>query len=149
MKNAVVLLGFVALVTILNSEGIVGQESPQAQKKIDAEAAKKFIGKWAGIMKSPVCDDFPVELNIKEFKYGKWCADLKHVAPVNAEGKMLGIKIDGKSMVVAQTVFRGREGCLDGMNVLTLIDDNTMERVWYDPETGEPRDKGTLKRQLK
>jgi hypothetical protein len=30
---------------------------------------------------------------------------------------------------------------------LTLIDDDTMERVWIDPEAGKARDEGRLRRQ--
>src|SRR5207244_12318273 len=112
-----------------------------------AEAAKKFLGTWKGTMQSPVSGPFPVTIQLKEFAPGKWCGVLQHAAPLDADGKLLGIKVEGKSMTVAQTVFRGRERCLDGLNVLTLLDDDTLERVWIDPETGKARDKGRLKRQ--
>jgi hypothetical protein len=98
-------------------------------------------------MNSPVSGPFPVTIRLKEFVPGKWCGILEHAAPLDADGKLLGIKVEGKRLTVAQTIFRGRERCLDGLNVLTLLDDDTLERVWIDPETGKARDKGRLRRQ--
>jgi hypothetical protein len=140
---------FVILVLLAASAVTVGQDNPKAEKKADNTAARKFVGKWKGTMQSPVARDFPVEIEIGEFVVGKWCGDLKHAAPLDADGKLLGILVEGKVMVLAQTVFRGRERCLDGLNVLTLVDDDTLERAWVDPDTGKARDKGTLKRQAK
>jgi hypothetical protein len=123
-------------------------DGPCGEKKADADAAKKFVGKWKGTMKSP-WSEFPVEIEIREFTFGKWCGDLKHDTPLDADGKLLGIKVEGKTMTLAQTVFRGRGRCLDGINVLTLTDEDTLERAWVDTGTGKVRDKGTLKRQAK
>ena len=147
MKTVLALATSFVLVLFAATAETVGQDAPRAEQK--ADAAEKFVGKWKGTMGSPVSDEFPVEIEIKEFRFGKWCGDLKHTAPLDADGQLLGIKVEGKTMTLAQTVFRGRERCLDGINVLTLIDDDTMERVWVDPETGKARDKGTLKRQSK
>jgi hypothetical protein len=142
-RRQVLTAGVVSGVGVLTS---ASRSETQEKAKADKEAAKKFVGKWKGTMKSPENEDFPVEIEITEFMFGKWCGNLKHVAPLDADGKLLGVKVEGKTMFLAQTVFRGRERCLDGMNMLTLTDDNTLERVWVDPETGKARDKGTLKR---
>jgi hypothetical protein len=147
MKSVVAPV-LVILVLLATSAVTVGQDSPKAEKKAD-DAARKFVGKWKGTMMSPVARDFPVEIEIGEFVVGKWCGDLKHAAPLDADGKLLGIKVEGKVMILAQTVFRGRERCLDGLNVLTLVDDDTLDRVWVDPDTGKGRDMGRLKRQTK
>lgn len=141
------LLTVVAVVSVFGASmgSILGaQERPDANKR--RWEAKSFQGVWVGTMTSPVVDPFPVEIEIGEFAVGKWCAVLKHAPPIDAEGKMLGIKLEGKAMTVAQTIFKGRERCYDGMNVLTLIDENTIKREWIDPETGKVRDTGTLKR---
>jgi hypothetical protein len=135
----------------LSLDAVRSQESPGTGKKAEPDAAKKFIGTWEGTMTSPLpgFEKFPVKIVIAEFTSGKWCGDLHHDAPLDADGKLLGIKVEGKTMHLAQSISRGRERCLDGLNILTLIDDNTMEREWVDPETGKTRDKGTLKRKTK
>jgi hypothetical protein len=127
---------------------VQGQARVDAGKATEQDAARKFIGSWEGTMTSdvPGFEKFPVAIVIDEFTYGKWCGELYHDDPLDADGKLLGIKIEGKTMTLAQTIFRGRDRCLDGLNVLTLIDDSTMERTWVDPDTGKPRDKGVLKR---
>ncbi|RLS39730.1 MAG: hypothetical protein DWH82_05055 [Planctomycetota bacterium] len=137
--------------TVGGAATLMGASRLEAQEKAtaDNDEAKKFVGKWKGTMKVPEINYLPVEIEITEFVFGKWCGELKHAAPLDADGKMLGIKVEGKTMTLAQTVFRGRGRCLDGINVLTLIDDDTLERVWVDPDTGKARDKGTLKRQAK
>jgi hypothetical protein len=134
---------------LLTAAGLLGLSLPHAlpAQERPAGAAKKFLGTWKGTMQSPVSAPFPVTIQLKEFAPSKWCGVLHHAAPLDANGKLLGIKVEGKTMTVAQTIFRGRERCLDGLNVLTLLDDDTLERVWIDPETGKARDKGRLKRQ--
>jgi len=149
MRFIAIFLGAAGLLGIVLLTGIEAQEASSPGKPAPAESAKKFLGTWKGMMESPVSDPFPVTVQLEEFQYGKWCGVLEHAAPLDADGKLLGIKVEGNTMTLAQTVFRGRERCLDGLNVLTLIDDNTMERVWVDPDTGKPRDKGKLKRQTR
>ncbi len=117
------------------------------QKITSTEIEKKFMGNWEGMMKQPGNNPFPVKIHLKEFSYGKWSGILQHDDPLNAEGNLLGIKVEGKTMTLAASIYRGRERCLDGLTVLTLIDNNTMERIWIDPMTGKAGAKGRLKRQ--
>ena len=149
MKRIICLLVSMTLLFCAIPTITVCQDASSGQKKIDPETAKKFLGKWKGSMDSPTLKKFPVEIEITELEFGKWCGDLKHDAPLDASGKLLGIKFEGKTVIFAQTIFEGRERCLDGLNILTLTDDNTIERVWVDPSTGKTRDKGTLKRQAR
>ena len=151
MRYAVLFLLAVGLVGLSVPAGVRSQDAPGQGKKAEQDAAQKFIGTWEGTMKSevPGFEKFPVTIVIKELTYGKWCGDLHHDDPLDADGKLLGIKVEGKTMHLAQTIFRGRDRCLDGVNILTLVDDNTMERVWVDPETGKARDKGSLKRKTR
>jgi len=126
-----------------------------AQPKVPAERDKSaavttadiFQGTWAGTMQSPIDGSFPVMIQLGKIVPGNWCGILHHPPPLDADGKLFCVKIEGKSMTVSQTIIRGRERCLDGLNVLTLIDNNTMERDWIDPATGRVRDRGLLKRQ--
>jgi hypothetical protein len=127
----------------------VSQEARAADKDEAAEAAKKFRGSWKGEMVQEGIDPFPVIVHIGEFREGKWSGVLIHPAIPggSAEGKLLGIKVEGKKMTLAATIFKGRDICLDGITELTLDDDNTMTRVWIDPRTGTPGAVGKLRRQ--
>jgi hypothetical protein len=127
-------------------EELLNSEQPLVEEPGSIDEAKKFVGIWKGTMQSPV-GSFPVTIQLNEFVPGEWCGILEHPAPLDAAGKLRCIKLEGKRMTVDQTIFRGRERCLDGLSVLTLIDDDTMERVWIDPGTGNARDKGRLKRE--
>jgi len=106
----------------------------------------QFVGTWEGTMEQPGFRPFPVIIRLTEFQYGKWSGILQHPPPLDADGRLLGIELGDNTMVLAATIFRGRERCLDGLSILRLLDENTMERVWVDPSTGEEGAKGRLLR---
>ncbi len=106
-----------------------------------------FVGTWVGTMHSATGQSFPVMIRLNEITTGDWCGTIHHPPPLDADGRLLCMKLEGGTLTVSQTITRGRERCLDGVNVLTLVDHDTMERVWIDPATGVGRDKGLLKRQ--
>lgn len=98
-------------------------------------------------MMAPGSYEFPVAIVIQKFKFGKWSGTIQHDDPLNAAGRLLGISLEEDTMIVAQTIIQGRQRCLDGLNLLMLVDNETMHRIWVDPATGVGRDKGVLKRQ--
>ena len=107
---------------------------------------QEFLGTWVGMMQSSTGQRFPVVIRLNAFAAGNWCGLIHHPPPLDADGKLLCVKVQGNRMTVSQTITRGRERCLDGVSVLTLIDKDTLERVWIDPATGVGRDRGLLKR---
>ncbi len=109
--------------------------------------ARDFVGTWIGTMRSPGGYTFPVTIRLNDLAPGERCGVLHHPPPLDADGNLKCVKMEDRSLTVYQTVTRGRQRCLDGLSVLTLIDNDTMERVWIDPATGVGRDKGLLKRQ--
>ena len=108
MRFIAILLGAAGLLGIVLLTGIEAQESLKLGNA-PAETAKKFLGTWKGMMESPVSDPFPVTVHLEEFQYGKWCGVLEHAAPLDADGKLPGINVEGNTMILAQTVFRGAE----------------------------------------
>jgi hypothetical protein len=149
--NRNVLFAFLLLLLGLAVPSIaVWRDDPSQQvNSPSSHSAGKFTGTWEGTMEQPGFDPFPVTVELKEFERGKWCGVLRHsrIGNGSAEGRLLGISFDGTKMVFAATIFSGRENCLDGLSELTLSDDNTMKRVWIDPNSGKPGAKGVLKRQ--
>ena len=132
----------VALFTLPSSAAAGGDETDESE----AALKKEFVGVWVGTMEQVGFDPFPVQIELSEFKYGKWCGVIKHDAPIDAEGQLLGCVFEGGYMILSASITRGRDRCQDGLSEIKLIDHNTMERSWYDPATGKVAAKGTLKR---
>lgn len=148
MRNALVLLMSIAGVSAgLFLLPMSAASSKDETAEFEAALKKEFVGVWVGTMEQEGFDPFPVRIELSEFKYGKWCGSIQHPAPVDAAGKLLGCEFEGGYMILSPSIGRGRDRCQDGLSELKLIDHNTMERFWRDPNTGEIAARGRLRRQ--
>jgi serine/threonine protein kinase len=170
-RRAAVALGFVVLLagvalvlqsiwhadelrTFRNAAEQARREASEARRKAvvaaeppPAALVKPFLGTWKGVMEQAGQEPLPITMRLTGFRYGKSCGLLKAEGPPDAETHLVGVKVEGKRLTLAALPIRGHGRGLEGLSHLTLIDENTLERIWVDPRTGEPGASGKLERQ--
>ncbi len=109
------------------------------------DGVRRISGIWEGDMYQDGSDPFNVRLVLTAFNVGQVGGSIEH-RTLRARGTLTCIKQTGKSYYYEQHVDYGTDACFDGMNKVVLLDDDTLERTWYWPETEKEGAKGTLRR---
>ena len=94
-----------------------------AQEK-EETLSKPYLGTWKGEMKQGNMK-FPVAIQIREFSQGKWAGEMLHEGA--SWGQLLAVDVSETRMILSASIIEGRNRTIDGLSILRVIDEKTIE----------------------